>query len=339
MCKTPVCFLAGLLISSSVALANETQQEPVVVTLIGAERIWDQAPHNAFTDLIEWRGQLVCAFREGRQHVSSDGAIRVLTSKDGHDWQSAARLELAGYDLRDASLSVMPDGRLMILGGAAPRKADGESAPTGSFTATATKRDEWSTPEIVVQPGRWLWRVTWRDDTAWGVEYPASVGQPFTSLVTLKGDNHVQTQVERLFGKGHPNEATIRFDSDGTMVCLQRRDGVADDRTAYLGTSLPPYTDWKWRDLGAYVGGPNLIQTEAGHWLTAGRMYVDGKPKTVIGRLDVDEAKLTKLCELPSGGDCSYPGLVFDDNRLLVSYYSSHQGKAAIYLAKLRVEE
>ena len=33
-------------------------------------RIWDQAPHNAFTDLIRHDGQWYCAFREGEGHVS-----------------------------------------------------------------------------------------------------------------------------------------------------------------------------------------------------------------------------------------------------------------------------
>ena len=42
--------------------------------------------------------------------------------------------------------------------------------------------------------------------------------------------------------------------------------------------------------------------------------------------------------ELPSGGDTSYPGLVWYDGILWVSYYSSHEGKTSIYLAKLTVK-
>jgi hypothetical protein len=40
---------------------------------------------------------------------------------------------------------------------------------------------------------------------------------------------------------------------------------------------------------------------------------------------------------LPSGGDTSYPGLVFHDGLLWMSYYSSHEGKAGVYLAKIRL--
>ncbi len=46
---------------------------------------------------------------------------------------------------------------------------------------------------------------------------------------------------------------------------------------------------------------------------------------------------LTEFLKLPSGGDTSYPGLVWHDGLLWVSYYSSHEGKSSIYLAKVRL--
>lgn len=92
---------------------------PLKVELLGVKKIWDQAPHNAFTDLVRWNDQFCCAFREGRGHVSTDGRIRVLHSKDADAWASTGLISLDGYDLRDAHLSVTPDNRLMLLGGAA----------------------------------------------------------------------------------------------------------------------------------------------------------------------------------------------------------------------------
>jgi len=116
---------------------------PVTVEVIEVNKIWDKAPHSAFTDLVRWRDpasretndRFYCAFREGRGHVSTDGKIRILESKDANRWDSAALIALAGYDLRDAHLSATPDGRLMLLGGAAPRKQDNQSAPTGTFVS------------------------------------------------------------------------------------------------------------------------------------------------------------------------------------------------------------
>ena len=48
--------------------------------------------------------------------------------------------------------------------------------------------------------------------------------------------------------------------------------------------------------------------------------------------------RLRECLTLPSGGDTSYAGLVWHDGLLWVSYYSSHEEKTAIYLAKVKVQ-
>ena len=309
--------------------------------LLSVHKIWDQAPHCAFTDLIYWNDQFVCAFREGRAHVSTDGRIRILTSPDGETWTSAAVIKLDGFDLRDAGLSVAPDGRLMLNGGAAPRKNDKESAPTGSFVAFSEDGKTWTTPEIVVEPGRWMWRVNWHDGKAYGIAY-ASV-RPLnadlsTQLLTSDDGLKYEELVPKLFGEGTPTEATLRFAKDGTMYCLQRRDGQPLRKSAFFGVSRPPYTEWQWHDLGVHVGGPNFIQLPSGQWIAAGRFFNDKTPKTKLALLDVEKHTLEPILELPSGGDCSYPGLVWHDDVLWMSYYSSHEGKTSIYLAKIGIK-
>src|SRR6185437_11243012 len=58
--------------------------------LVEARKIWDQAPHNAFTDLVRFHDRWYCVFREGKAHVAPDGALRVITSTNGEKWESAA---------------------------------------------------------------------------------------------------------------------------------------------------------------------------------------------------------------------------------------------------------
>ncbi|MCE5348114.1 MAG: hypothetical protein LLG13_17760 [Bacteroidales bacterium] len=82
------------------------------------EKIWDQAPHNAFTDLIRYKNAFYCIFREGSGHIpGTDGKIRILKSANGQEWTSVALLEKEGFDLRDPSCSVTSDGNLMVLMG------------------------------------------------------------------------------------------------------------------------------------------------------------------------------------------------------------------------------
>ncbi len=314
---------------------------PPTAKLIFAKKIWDQAPHCAFTDLAYWKGHFVCAFREGRAHVATDGKIRILSSTDGEAWSPVALLALDGFDLRDAGLSVTPDNRLMLNGGAAPRKNDKDRAPTGTFVAFSDDGANWTKPQIAVEPGRWLWRAIWHDGKAYGVSYSSakpSSGNPFTALVVSDDGLHYHDLAPKLLDDGFPTEATLRFDEDGTLYCLQRRDGLPRWKSAMMGTSRPPYTDWKWHDLGMHVGGPNFIRLPSGQWIAAGRFFHDNKPRTELASLDVEKNTIEPILPLPSGGDTSYPGLVWHDGALWVSYYSSHEGKTSIYLAKVSVE-
>jgi len=314
---------------------------PVTAEIVKVDRIWDAAPHSAFTDLVFWNDSFYCVFRQGRGHVSSDGSIRVLESKNADKWEPVALIRLDGYDLRDAHVSVMPDGRLMLIGGAAPRKQDNQRVPAGTFVSFSADGRAWSRPQIVVQPGRWLWRVSWRDGKAYGVSYTAGQGEPYLDLLVSDDGVNYHRHVAELFGQGYANEVTLCFAGDGTCYALVRRDRRADvPYSALLGVSKPDYTKWQWHDLGRDFngfGGPNFIEIPGGHWIAAGRMF-DGDVHTALTYLDVKNGAMTKLGRLPGGGDTSYPGLVWRNNMLYVSYYSSHEGKTSIYLAKVRIE-
>jgi hypothetical protein len=64
----------------------------------------------------------------------------------------------------------------------------------------------------------------------------------------------------------------------------------------------------------------------------------EGGAHTALTYIDVENGTMTKLLRLPSGGDTSYPGLVWHNDMLYISYYSSHEGKTCIYLAKVKVQ-
>lgn len=51
--------------------------------LIEVRKIWDQATHSAFTDLIRFQDRWLCCFREATTHASKDGTIRIIESADG----------------------------------------------------------------------------------------------------------------------------------------------------------------------------------------------------------------------------------------------------------------
>lgn len=317
--------------------ADTPRADPRAV--VAVERIWDRAAHSAFTDLLRFDGALYCAFREGSAHVHGlDGVVRVIRSRDAANWQSVARLDEAGVDLRDPKLSIAPPGRLLLtIGGSVydgrrlvrrePRVAFSE--PGGSaFSAPQPAH-----LDAALHSGNdWLWRVTWHAGIGYGVVY--QIGERENRLLLAATDDGLRYRpVAALEVTGKPNETTLRFSPDGRMLALVRREG--DDRGALLGTSAPPFREWSWRGLGTRIGGPDLVVLPDGTWLIGGRRYADDGAHTALWRV-ADGAEPEWLLDLPSGGDTGYPGMLVDGEHLLVSYYSSHEGKAAIWLATLR---
>ena len=302
-------------------------------TLVSVARIWDAAAHNAFTDLIRWRGRWYCTFRESDAHIGGNGRIRVLASTDGEAWTSAALIAEAGTDLRDPKLSIAPDDRLMLLAGGSVY--DGTRylgrQPRVLFSSDATA---WSPPQRILAEGDWLWRVTWHDGVAYGVTYRTGdgAGAEWTATLVSSRDGRAFQEIAGFAIPGRPNETTLRFLPDGEMVALVRRE--AGNRLAWIGRSRAPYTAWTWREAPHFVGGPNFIRLPDGQLWASGRS-VAGPPTTVLARLTPDGGYEPALT-LPSGGDTSYAGMVWHDGLLWVSYYASHEGKSAIYLARVR---
>jgi hypothetical protein len=210
-----------------------------------------------------------------------------------------------------------------------------QPAPARHQTMAWFSRDgrEWSEPAEIGEPDPWLWRVTWHGAAAFGVAYHTAGGN-FTRLYTSPDGVRFRPLVERLFDRGYSNESALVFLPGGTALCLLRRD--REQATAQLGSARPPYTEWSWKDLGVRIGGPNLLRLPDGRLIAAGRLY-DGRVRTAVCRLDAESGTLEEILALPSGGDSSYPGLVWHGGRLRVSYYSSHEGKTGIYLAVIKL--
>jgi hypothetical protein len=321
-----------------VAHTNADAREPAPTgapALVDVRKIWDAAPHNAFTDLARFHDTWFCTFREGQAHVAPDGKLRVIQSADGARWESAALVSLPGADLRDPKITVAPGNRLMLLAAAARPKAGGG---TTHHTVAWFSKDgkEWGEGKEVGESDFWLWRVTWHRDTAYGVGYGTAKGNESVRLYSSPDGVRYDTLVPTLADQGFPNEHGMVFLPDDTCLCLLRRD--AGTKTGLLGTSRPPYKDWTWKDTGKQIGGPALLRTPEGQLLAVVRLY-DGKARTSLCRLDPTTGALTEWLPLPSGGDTSYAGIVLQDGILWVSYYSSHEGKTAIYLAKVEMPQ
>jgi hypothetical protein len=324
-----ICFFSCFRVSHA--------EEPTV------RKIWDDAPHNAFTDLAYWRGEVYCAFREGSGHVPGtsgvDGTSRIIASEDGETWRSVGLIAANEIDLRDPKLSVTPDDRLMVVMGGSYYEGTTLLKRVPQVSFLDDPEGEFSAPETaIIDPAiatstDWLWRVTWHEDTAYGVVYQPNPDAWGLQLVSSKDGIHFD-HVATLDLPGRPNETTVRFEPDGTMRLIVRNE--ASGGRGHYGVSDLPYTEWNWTDVPHRLGGPNILRLESGDWILGTRCYDPPGATTILERLS-DDGRVDRIYDFPSGGDTSYPGMILLDDVLWFSYYSSHEGRTSIYLAKIDV--
>ena len=325
-----------VIVSVGTVITGNVEGE-VVLHLLDVRKVWDQPPHSAFTDLARYKGSFYLTFREGTDHyLARDGTIRILKSADGVTWTTAATFDKTDFDLRDPKLCIMPTSSGDILMAHWYGYSNTPTQPVGTFVSFTNDGENWSEPRYV--HGNWLWRVAWHPSNGNGYEITNS-----TMHITNDGLNYdlltTITEPDPSYPEYWPNEATIRFDPNNNYgYILVRRDGEVSNSAILQISTGPPYTEWTWKDLGVRIGGPNLIQLPNGKWIAGGRNYLGGE-KTQLGLVDVEQGTYTPLLDLPSGGDTSYPGMVIYDDKLWVSYYSSHEGKAKIYIAELTWED
>lgn len=322
-------------------LAEETPDQKLVVSI---ERIWDRAAHSAFTDLLAHDGYLYCTFREGSGHIPGlNGVIRVLRSRDRAQWESVALLSEEHFDLRDPKLSLAPDGRLVVNMGASIYHGS-KRLGIESRVAFGSSDGQFSAPQRVEFPAEikssadWLWRLTWHKGEAWGCVQQLDGGDGKRALRLVKSRDGIHYELVATMNVDNPSETTLRFTADDTMIAMIRRTGT--EPKGVLGISRPPYADWKFVACDRQFGGPNLVQLPGAAWLAGSRAYQLKPHRTQLWLCDPHRGKFTDLLTLPSDGDNSYPGFVVDEQarRVYVSYYSSHEGKALIYLATLRLD-
>lgn len=337
-------FLLLLMVGAFPVLAqNREDIDPASVGMI-----WNEGIHNAFGDIVRFRNAFYVSVREGVSHVGSDnvGKVRIIKSKDGKKWKSVALLEIPGIDLRDPKLSITPEDKIMVtMAGAV--FGDGVAKQLFPMVAFSDKRgDTFTTPEnAVLDPAidpslDWVWRVTWHDGTGYAIDYQLKENDRNRKLLKKDAwlvylmrttDGKYYEKVALLEVEDLPNEATVRISEDGTMYGLVRRE--AGDQLGVLGQSRPPYTDWSFSKLDFRLGGPNFLFLENEKLVLGTRLYGE---HTQTGILVTDlKGKVLKTIALPSGGDTSYPGMLFHGKELWVVYYSSHEGKSQIYLAKI----
>jgi len=270
--------------------------------------------------------------------VSADGDVVVLRSDDLATWEPAARID-TGEDDRDPKLLATDDDLRVHFGSYDGERYQSQFALTRDGSA-------WSAPQAIYKPNVWLWRPRWVGPKRHGERafWCAAYHMPdVTDLASwhvdlIGSDDGVAWKKRSLVAAEHcPDECDLWIDGRGRMRVIARRD--AGPRTSILAEAEPPYERWTLRDLGTTVHAPVVVAADAEAGLpawVAGRAIEQDGARTAIWRLTEDG--LEPMLTLPSGGDTSYPGMVWWGDRLIVSYYSQHGaagGASAVHVAEV----
>lgn len=345
-------LLLGLL-SSFVIPYSSFAAEPPAVTVTNIRRVFHNGEHNAFTDLIRFRGQLYLTFRscpDGHMVHPTASTIIMRSQDDGATWVQVHRFSVKDRDTRDPHFLVFKDKLFVYTGTwwSGPGKIEPKEYDMNKMLGFAVFSDDgtkWSEPTILEGTfGLYIWRAAAFDGKAFlcgrrkpGFDIgPKGEGSLIQSLM-LESDDGLVWKKRAYFNETAGDETAFLFENDGSLLAIGRHGG---GKEAFLIRSKPPYTEWDRKSLDRSVGGP-LVVKWGDHVIVGGRKTTkENGAKTSLCWLIGDELK--EFAELPSGGDNSYPGFVeLSPTQGLISWYSSHEkdeaGKTitAIYMAEL----
>ncbi len=295
------------------------------MNVLGVTTAYDPGCHCAFTDVFKWRGRVYLVFREALNHsIQPSGQIVVLASADGgRSFQPHGRIALGGHDLRDPHLFSVGE-RLFITIPAwkLPRERC-------SFVASSDDGMRWELHAVEGLKGRTIWRPRAGPD---GAHYAAvySHEEPYGHAVRLMRteDGLNWDEISLISDDGKPNETELYFLDGGELLALVRREEPPNH--PHVARAEPPYEKWSHVECDRSLWGPMLERLPDGRFLVVGRspMRAEERKGARVTRaflLDPGTGKLSELFTLPSGGDTSYAGLAWlDEREALLSYYSGH---------------
>lgn len=315
---------------------SESPSEEPNLSNIDINKVYgDGTMYCAFTSLVKRDDVYYIAFREGKTHVADGdyGIIKILSSTDGGKWDEYQSLSLDKIDLRDPNLSVMPDGRLVLLCGARIQSDDGNYV-TRTYCAEE-KEEGFDNPQPVNLPQEinwekcsWVWRLTWHNGLGYGVCY----GNEKPALLKTKDGVNYEL-INYLSIPGQPSECRVRFKDDGTAILLARRENKG-----YIGISKTPYINWDWKEINTYIAGQDFL-IDDNRLVLATRMTQNIGSWTVIW-FGNESGNFSWCYLLPYGCntniDTAYAGIIDEKNEYWVSYYAIDNGKKpSVFLAKI----
>lgn len=317
---------------------NQIRQEiKYDLFLLSNDIIYKNDNHNAFTSLIEYKGDKYLAFREGNAHrpssIENYGHISIIHENKG-TWVKDFDLFHPDMDLRDPFF-ISIDGHIRLYCGY-NQFVDEKYQHSGTVYSDLTEKG-WTeftqikhdVPHII-----WLWKIRKYNDLYYGVGYLE--GEKSVLLESKDGISWVTVTEFQI--EGVLTEADMCFLNDTMYVCM--RQDTPHGTPSHWGVAKYPFRDFKWSKMNLCVHSPELYCIpESNQIILAGRLISDEVVSVSVfwcNRL----GKVKQMFDLYSNtGDMGYPSIGRYNNEIWLSYYYGIPSKTVIGLAKFKLSE
>lgn len=334
------------------------------IELVNLDCIVSDGYHNAFTDLYhnEKDGYLYCAYRKSYSHnIVPHGKIEIVRSKidrkDGENFELYHTIASGGDD-RDPKFFETDHYKFGVYFGTyIPRWSSPQVSPLQKYdlithvSLKSTQGNAWTNIYQWYRIGYWIWSVLKIKDYYASSSYHFGDGniEEAHSLNLLYSKDALSWEYDKLiFQEGiYPISEPALLYHNNELYVLAR---IENKRTILLKIDSAGLISRHY--LHDEIHSP-CVKIINGEIFISGRLYENKKSSVCLWRLHIDEKDkpLELITHFLSRGDCGYPGMVYHNDMLYISYYSQPQiiydlekrsnipVESNIYLAKLRVKQ
>jgi hypothetical protein len=325
-------ILALLMAAAACGILRAAESDPPVQPR-EVRKIYGDGRHNAFTALVRYRGDLWLAFRAAAAHNSTDGEIVILRSADdGQTWKEARRVNILPDD-RDPQLLIA--GQRLILYDMA---MDGPELTT--YATYTDDGEKWSQPQKIYEPRFILWKPVAHGGKFFAAAHKkdeAGGGKGREVHLVTSDDGLAWKKISTIRSGNWESETTLLFGPGDQLIAFLRQKYGSPP--AQILEADPPYEKWTSRAPNVnHLSGHSVHKFRGTTYFFSRTMDYQTKQ---AGQMiyTYEDGKLVPYCRLPAGGDCAYAEALEKGDEMVVSYYSSHEGTANVYLARVPLKK
>lgn len=314
---------------------KETNGEKRISADIPVEVYSSAGKYVAFCDAVKFEGKYYCVFREGENHAPlhewhQNGYLKILSSSNLIDWAEELVIKDDKWDLRDPCFCLVERELYLYCGlYSFAQPAPNYKTRITKLTSVEGKLHVVDSEKVDIgeYSNHWLWKVYYNGGLFYGTTYFED--EPVYYVISYDGTHF--SIISEVAESG--SETSLVELTDETILSITRN--VTPKGNSLLSISSSSQSSWNRYELNEMIESPESF-------IYDNEVYVIGRSKYGMSMFKVDITKkrvypVYNFFAYGGYGDCGYPGVVVDNNQVIVFYYAvnSTTSETSIYQTNL----